>query len=64
MKEFKVVFVEGDYYLRASKFFYAEPDATPGFHGEKGKDMFIIAKDYNQAQLTLVAELSKQGFYS
>ena len=62
MKEFKVIKVGEQYYICGSKYFIAEPDAVPGVHTHSD-DIIIIAKDYNQAQLTLVAELSRLKFY-
>ena len=59
MKEIKLISRNGEYFLQASKYFVAEPDAVRGCYIEKG---FIIAKDYNDAQTLLMTALVVNKF--
>jgi len=63
MKEIKIIQVNGAYYLNASKYYFAEPDAVAGVHGLGTNDMFVIAKSYTEAQHYLVTALSSAGYY-
>lgn len=54
MKEIKLINLNGEYFLQASKYFVAEPDAIRGCYLKEG---FIIAKNYNDAQALLIATL-------
>ena len=59
MKEIKLISLNGEYFLQASKYFVAEPDAIRGCYIKEG---FIIAKDYNDAQALLIKELIQEVF--
>lgn len=51
MNEYKLISTDGDYFIRANKYFIAEPDAVRGCYITEG---FIIAKDFNDAQSLLM----------
>ena len=59
MKEIKLISLNGEYFLQASKYFVAEPDAVRGCYLKEG---FIIAKDYNDAQTLLMTALVVSKF--
>ena len=59
MKEIKLISLNGEYFLQASKYSVAKPDAIRGCYLKEG---FIIAKDYNDAQALLMTALVVNKF--
>lgn len=63
LKEITVLRNKGQYFLMASKYVFADYDATVGVY-EKDKSVIIIAPSFSEAQVFLTQWLLKKGFYN